>query len=237
MRPRAHTTVAVIPARGGSKGIPGKNIALLGGLPLVAWSIRVAKQVAAIDRVVVSTDSKEVTRTASALGAEVSERPPHLATDTALVIDTLRDLLERWRTAGESVRTVVLLEPTCPFRSAEDVESCLTVLEDETIDSVATFKAAELNPHRAWRIEDARPSMFLPDVDPWLPRQSLPPAYQLNGGVYAFRADRLRGEHRSILFGRSAAVVMPAERSIDIDEPRDLLLANMMLKEGIRSES
>lgn len=237
MTPIPGVTIAVIPARGGSKGIPGKNIAVLGGAPLVSWSIKVARSVRAIDRVIVSTDSNDVARVAEAYGAEVSERPPHLATDTSMVIDTLRDLIECWRTAGESVRTVVLLEPTCPFRSVADVESCLKLLEDEAIDSVATFKRAELNPHRAWRITDNRPSTFLPGVNPWLPRQSLPAAYQLNGGVYAFRADRLRAEDESILFGNTAAVVMPPERSIDIDEPRDLLVANVMLEEGTRSES
>lgn len=225
-------TVAVIPARGGSKGIPGKNTAPLGGKPLLAWSIEAAQQAAGVDRVVVSTDSINVARVAEAHGAEVLIRPDHLATDDSQVIDTLRHLLRIWRTAGEQIRVLVLLEPTCPFRNTTDIEQCLSRLEDDAVDSVATFASAELNPHRAWRIEDGRPTTFLAGTNPWLPRQALPVAYQLNGGVYAFRADRLRDDHEAILFGRTAAVIMPPERSIDIDEPTDLLVANALLKEG-----
>jgi CMP-N-acetylneuraminic acid synthetase len=117
-----------------------------------------------------------------------------------------------------------------------DVERCLKLLEDEAIDSVATFKSAELNPERAWRIQDGIPSSFIPGANPWLPRQSLTAAYQLNGGVYAFRADRLSSDHRSILFGRSAAVTMPRERSVDIDDPLDLMVAEAMLQGGMLGE-
>src|SRR5690606_17194505 len=201
--------VALIPARGGSKSIPMKNLALLGGKPLLAWAIDVAHQVDAIDRVFVSTDHAEIARVATEFGAEVSARPPHLATDTALVIDTIRDFLAQLAAAGETPRTLVMLEPTCPLRSADDIERCLALLEDDAIDSVATFKPAELNPLRAWRIEGHRPETFLPDVVPWLPRQQLPPAYQLNGAVFALRADRLCAEHEAVLFGNAAAVVMP----------------------------
>lgn len=221
--------VAVIPARGGSKSIPRKNIVPLGGRPLLAWSIEVAKQVPAINRILVSTDDEEIAGCARTFGAEVSMRPPALATDDALVIDTLRDLIARLNNEGRPPRVIVLLEPTCPLRSAEDVESCLKLIEDDTIDSVATFKAAELNPMRAWRIEQGRPTPFIKDAYPWLPRQQLPQAYQLNGAVYAFRADRLRPEHPSILFGNTAAVVMPAERSVDIDNWIDLTLAEAVL--------
>lgn len=232
MRAEPSTTIAVIPARGGSKSIPHKNIVALGGRPLLAWSIDVAQQVAAIDRVIVSTDDDAIGRVALRHGAEVMRRPAALATDDAVIIDALRDLLARLDHGGTPPRVLVLLEPTCPLRDARDIERCLAVLEDDALDSVATFKAAELNPLRAWRIEHDRPSTFLPGVDPWRPRQRLPPAYQLNGAVYAFRADRLRLDHPSILFGNTAAVVMPPERSVDIDGPLDLLVAQALVARG-----
>jgi CMP-N,N'-diacetyllegionaminic acid synthase len=229
--PLGRGTVAVIPARGGSTSIPKKNLALLGGRPLLAWSIDVAQRVPRIDRVIVSTDDPEIARTALGLGAEVSWRPAALAGPDALVIDALRDLLARLDADGEMPRTLVLLEPTCPFRASDDVARCLALLDDEAIDSVATFAPAALNPWRAWRIDGQRPTPFVADADPWLPRQRLPPAYQLNGAVYAFRAERL-GDHPAIVFGRTAAVVMPPERSIDIDGPIDLLLAEAHLARG-----
>ena len=232
MHADAATTVAVIPARGGSRSIPRKSIAMLAGRPLLVWSIDAARAVGAIERIIVSTDDDEIARVALRHGAEVMRRPADLATDEALVIDALRDLLTRLSADGTRPGIVVLLEPTCPLRDAADIEACLAVLADDEIDAVATFKAADLNPLRAWRIEEGRPATFLPGVDPWQPRQRLPPAYQLNGAVYAFRADRLRPDHPSILFGRTAAVVMPPERSVDIDGPLDLIVAEALVARG-----
>jgi N-acylneuraminate cytidylyltransferase len=190
--------IAVIPARGGSKSVPGKNIRPLGGKPLIAWSIEVARQVPEIDRVIVSTDDADIAAISRAYGAEVYARPPHLATDEALVIEALKDLIQTLRAEQESFEWLVLLEPTCPLRGAEDVRNCLTLLARGGHDSVATFKEAELNPHRAWRMVEGIPEVFIPGAVPWLPRQKLPKAYQLNGAVYAVRAELLAGESRSL---------------------------------------
>jgi N-acylneuraminate cytidylyltransferase len=221
--------IAVIPARGGSKSVPKKNIKPLGGKPLICWSIEVAKATAAVDRVIVSTDSGEITQVAKLAGAEVYPRPPHLATDEALVIDTLRYLINSLNVEKESAAVMVLLEPTCPFRSAEDVQGCLEMLVGG-LDSVATFKEAELNPHRAWRIERGAPQVFIPGAIPWLPRQQLPKAYQLNGAVYAFRVEHLSESSNSLLFGRTGALIMPPERSVDIDNEIDFMVAEELLK-------
>jgi N-acylneuraminate cytidylyltransferase len=209
--------IAVIPARGGSKAVPRKNLAPLGGKPLVVWSIELALSVDAIDRVIVSTDDETIAGLAEECGAEVYVRPADLATDDALVIDV-----------------VVLLEPTCPFRSAEDVNECLRGVVVAGKDSVATFKAADLNPHRAWTLADGSPRVFLPGANPWLPRQQLPAAYQLNGAVYCFRADLMPPTERGLLYGNAGAVVMPADRSVDINTATDLLLAELILSRGRR---
>lgn len=224
--------IAVVPARGGSKTVPGKNIRSLGGKPLLAWSIAVAKAVPEIDRVIVSTDDESIGSVALAWGAEYYRRPAKLATDHALVIDTLRHLLSVLDDEGERAGVLVLLEPTCPFRTADDVRLSIVELIGEGHDSVATFKVAELNPHRAWRLEDGRPIPFLPGADPWQPRQKLPPAYQLNGAVYAFYVARLPSDSPAVLFGKAGAIVMPAERSVDIDREVDFLMAEAMLGGG-----
>jgi CMP-N,N'-diacetyllegionaminic acid synthase len=222
--------IAVIPARGGSKSVPGKNIRSLAGKPLLAWTIDVAKQVTEIDRIVVSTDDSEIASTGRLNGAEIYSRPPHLATDEALVIDALKDLLQRLSLEGEAVEWVVLLEPTCPLRTAGDVRECLKVLSEGGYDSVATFKDAELNPHRAWRLVDGKPQVFIEGAIPWLPRQQLPKAYQLNGAVYVFRASLLAQETRSLLVGKLGAVLMPRERSQDIDDETDFVICEALLK-------
>ncbi|MDI5920866.1 acylneuraminate cytidylyltransferase family protein [Halomonas sp. LR5S13] len=223
--------VAVIPARGGSKSVPGKNLRDLGGMPLIAWSITTAQRCPLVDRVIVSTDAVEIAEVAKCFGAEVYDRPAHLATDDALVIDALRDLIRRLNMEGEKAEIMVLLEPTCPFRAVDDVSTCILRLVEEKLDSIATFKAAELNPHRAWRIESGRPGTFIEGSVPWMPRQQLPSAYQLSGDVYAFRHAELRAEERGLLFGRSGAVKVEGHGSIDIDDERDFLLAELISKE------
>src|SRR5690554_5983000 len=153
-------TVAIIPARGGSKSVPGKNIKPLGGKPLIVWSIEVAVAVPQVDRVIVSTDDDSIAAVSRSAGAEVYLRPSELATDTALVLDAVRYLLTTLRAEGFTPRYGLLLEPTCPFRSVQDVTRCLDLLQDDALDSAATFVAAKLNPARAWRVEGQRPVPF-----------------------------------------------------------------------------
>jgi CMP-N,N'-diacetyllegionaminic acid synthase len=224
--------IAVIPARGGSKSVPGKNIRVLSGKPLLAWSIEVAQKVTEIDRVIVSTDDDEIASVGQAYGAEVYARPAHLATDEALVIDALKDLLQTLRAEGETPEWVILLEPTCPLRTPEDVRDCLALVAKGSYDSVATFKDAELNPHRAWRIVDGVPEVFITGSVPWLPRQKLPKAYQLNGAVYIFRSNLLAKEAKSLLVGKVGAILMPRERSQDIDDSVDFTIVEELLKKS-----
>lgn len=224
--------VAVIPARGGSKSVPLKNLHPLGGRPLLEWSIAVAKATPEIDRVIVSTDHALIAETASAAGAEVSWRPEHLAGDTALTADLLRHLIAGLRAEGEDARYMTLLEPTAPFRLPEDVGACLAMLHGRALDSVATFMEADLNPHRAWTIEDGVARPFIEGAVPWMPRQALPPAHQLNGAVYAFVADGLPDEGPAVLFGRSGAVMMDKTRSFDIDDARDFAVAEALVMTG-----
>ncbi|WP_148255166.1 acylneuraminate cytidylyltransferase family protein [Aidingimonas lacisalsi] len=227
----SHRVIAMIPARGGSKSIPGKNIRLLGDKPLMAWAVETALSVDEIDRVIVSTDSEAIAEVARMYGAEVYERPGHLATDTALVLETVRDLMGRLRARGESALYGVLLEPTAPFRRPEDIRACLQRLHEEGLDSVATFKPVDLNPHRAWRLENGEPQPFIDGSIPWLPRQQLPEAYQLSGEVYAFRVASLDLTQQGMLFGRMGAVVVDGKSSLDIDDEHDFRLAEWMIRE------
>jgi CMP-N,N'-diacetyllegionaminic acid synthase len=223
---------AIIPARGGSKSVPGKNIRPLHGKPLLAWSIETARGVPEIDRALVSTDNQEIASVAVAHRAEVYLRPAHLATDEALVIDALRDLLGTLRAEGNAPDWMILLEPTCPLRSPQDVRDCLRLAASGNYDSVATFTDAELNPHRAWRIVEGIPQTFIPGAIPWLPRQKLPKAYQLNGAVYLFRSSLLEQQTPSLLTGRVGAVLMPRERSHDIDDIVDFTVVEAILDKG-----
>ncbi|WP_144393552.1 cytidylyltransferase domain-containing protein [Pleionea sediminis] len=219
--------IAVVPARAGSKSIPDKNIKLLAGKPLIYWPIKSALDCDYIDRVIVSTDGEKIAGVAAQCGAEVYERPAHLATDDSLVIDCLRDLISTLKSEGSEAKYMLLLEATSPLRSQNDIVECIELLEQ--YDSVATFTEAELNPWRAWKLENGEVKPFIDGAIPWLPRQKLPPAIQLNGAVYGFRVDLLPEDSVSLLFGKQGAVLMPADRSIDIDNETQFRMAEGFL--------
>ncbi|WP_054637515.1 cytidylyltransferase domain-containing protein [Thalassobacillus sp. C254] len=231
--------IALIPARGGSKGIPYKNIKLFNGKPLLAWAIIAAKQVKEIQRVMVSTDDRKIAEVARHYGAEVLERPNHLAEDDSLPLDVVKNVITTLRTQGEHARFMVYLEPTSPLRKPVDIKRCLNLLLDEgaPFHSVSTFTEAELNPHRAWKIKNTTPTVFLPEANPWLPRQKQPKAYQLNGAIYSFHMDHLLKNSSTLLPLPTAAVLMPKERSVDIDDEVDFLLAELLMKRRMEHEN
>lgn len=222
--------IAVIPARAGSKSIPDKNINQVAGAPLISWSIKAAQSSKYIDRVIVSTDGDKISEVSRMYGAEIIQRPTDLAQDNSLVIDALRDIIKLLRIENETATYLILLEPTSPLRIVEDIDGAIEMLDTELYDSVATFYPAELNPHRAWKIQDGKVSTFIDGAIPWLPRQQQPEAWQLNGAVYGFEIDKLPENGVSILFGQIGSVIMPAERSLDIDNHIQLNMADSMLR-------
>lgn len=221
--------VAMIPARGGSKSVPYKNLEMLGDRPLLAWPIETAKQAPEIGEVYVSTDDDRIAAVARDYGAEVIRRPDALATDSALVIDAIRHLRDVLERDGDPIEVMVLLEATSPFREAGLVSRCINRLLDEELDSIATFHQADINPERTWRVEDGAPRPFIDGAIPWKPRQQLTPAYQLNGAVYAFRPAKLPEDSPSLLYGKMGAEIVSASSVIDIDEKEDFVRANAIL--------
>lgn len=222
--------IAVVPARSGSKAIRNKNLRELGGKPLLAWPILVARQSGYVDRIIVSTDGDDIARVATKHGAEVYRRPARLATDSSHVIDALHDLTGKLIAEGEKPDIYVLLEATSPFRAASDIAACLERMIAEELDSIATFAPAHLNPHRAWNIVDGVPRPFIDDAVPWTPRQQLPDAWQLTGTVYAFDAVKLPKNSPSILYGRFGAQIVGELSNLDIDTETDLKIANALFE-------
>lgn len=224
--------IAIIPARGGSKSIPYKNIKLLLGKPLIAWAIEAAQQTKAIDRIAVSTDDKKIAEVAYQFGAEVMDRPEHLAQDDSLPIDVVKNIIQDLKKSEDGSTYMVYLEPTCPLREPEDINKTLEMLANNAlgVQSVATFVEASLNPHRAWKMTQGSPQPFIDHANPWLPRQKLPEAYQLNGAVYSFLIDMIKEESRYFLQGKLGAVIMPKERSVDIDDEFDFFIAESLMR-------
>jgi len=229
-----HKILAIIPARGGSKGLPRKNVLSLAGKPLIAWTIEQAKQSRYTDKVVVSTEDNEIAEVSMKYGAEVINRPKELATDSSLVIEAVKYTLKELKKGKYSPVIGILLESTCPLRTVKDIDKCIEILlENDNLDSVATFSEATLNPTRAWTIKDDKPTTFIKNTVPWLPRQKLKKAYQLNGAVYAFRVDKLKENEISVFFGNTQAVIIPKERPmLDIDDILDFEFIDFLIRKG-----
>jgi CMP-N,N'-diacetyllegionaminic acid synthase len=225
----ADTAIVLIPARAGSKGLPGKNLRVVGGVSLLARAILVARAVDGVSRIVVSTDGPAIAEEARRYGADVHDRPAELASDRSPVIATIRHVLAEQREQGHMPRFGLLLEPTSPLRTVQDTQRCLDAVR-EGADSAATFTEAAVHPHRTFVIEEGSATPFIEGAVPWKPRQALQPkAYQLSGGAYAFRCDRFPPTGLAVLFGRIAPVVVPRERSVDIDDANDLRAVEALL--------
>jgi CMP-N,N'-diacetyllegionaminic acid synthase len=236
---KGQMVVGVILARGGSKGLPGKNLAHLGGRPLLAYTILAAKQARTLDRVILTTDSPEIARVGRRYGAEVPFlRPAHLARDTTHtppVIEHAVRYLER--TEGCRVDIVVTLQPTSPFRRPEHIDRGVRMLAaDPKLDSVIAVKEATIPPYWVFRNVKGRLEPFVKDgTDYFLrERQQLPPTFQPNGAVYVTRRKLLTGQGVlvSAFSGRSTGCfLMDWLTSVDIDRPMDLVVAKLLLKQ------
>jgi N-acylneuraminate cytidylyltransferase len=225
--------VGFIFARGGSKGLPGKNIRLLGGKPLIAWSIEHSLAVKRVERVIVSTDSEEIAAVAREYGAEVPFiRPAELARDDSpewlAWRHALNYLLE---IDGVLPRLVVSVPATAPLRLPVDIENCLDEYEKSDVDIVITVSDAHRNPYfnmvKANR--DDTVGLVIPPKSAINRRQDAPIVYDMATVAYVVRPEFIMA-HNSIFEGRVRAVKVPAERAIDIDTLLDFQVAECLLK-------
>jgi CMP-N,N'-diacetyllegionaminic acid synthase len=226
------STLAIIPARGGSKGVPGKNIRPIAGLPLIAWSIRQAKDVAAIRHVVVSTDSEEIAAVAREHGAEVPFlRPAHLAEDTTATEPVMRHALDWYTQNGADVSTVILLQPTSPLRLPGSLAGALAQFESEAADSL--LGVCE-NHHFFWRNPAAPDALY--DFRNRPRRQDIAADarwYRENGSIYVTGAEAFRASNNR-LCGRIAMHTMKEEEGWEIDSLADFLVVEALMREFLQ---
>ncbi|MDD7759764.1 MAG: acylneuraminate cytidylyltransferase family protein [Candidatus Limisoma sp.] len=223
-------TLYVIPARGGSKGIPHKNIKPLAGKPLIGYSIDVARQLAADDDICLTTDDPEIAATAESMGLNVPFlRPASLATDTCGTYEVLIHALDFYRDRGIDYDTLVLLQPTSPMRTADDVRAALALYSPD-IDMVVTVKEAASNPYYNCYETDNDGFLHISKGDGgYTRRQDAPKVWEYNGAVYVINVESLRRMPLSA-FTRRRMSVMPAERSVDLDTPVDWLIAEKLIE-------
>lgn len=228
--------LAVITARGGSKGIPGKNLKLLGGKPLIHYSIEAAADTP-VDRLILSTEDPKIAGVARSLGCEVPfMRPAELARDETPHLPVMEHAV-RWLAEHEGYQpdAVVILQPTSPLRSAADIAAAMRMLELSGADSVVSVSEvpAHYNPMRMLRVDDGGFANLFVTGEPVRNRinrrQDMPRAWVMNGAIYAFRTRVLFGAPPSLYGDRVVAYPMPAERSISIDDHDDWAAAEHAL--------
>jgi CMP-N,N'-diacetyllegionaminic acid synthase len=230
--------LGLINARGGSKGIPGKNWKLLGGRPLIAYAIEAGLNSSRIGRTVVSTDHPEIADIARQAGADVPfMRPAELAEDKTLQIDVIRHAIDTLAQQGDDYDAVCVLQPTCPLRSPQDVDGALELMERERADTVITVTdVGGYHPATYYRRKDdglIEPLMASPGAG--VLRQNFEQIWWRNGAVYAIRTEVVC-ERRSLYGDRVFGYPMPRERSVNIDEPLDWVVAEALLQARVRSD-
>jgi N-acylneuraminate cytidylyltransferase len=210
--------LAVIPARGGSKGLPGKNILPVAGRPLLDWTVCAARDSRSIDRTVLSSDDDLIIEAGRRLGCDVPfKRPPELATDSAGTVDVVLHALEM----APGYDVVVVLQPTSPLRTAQDIDVACARWAESGAPSCVSVSPVTQSPYWMYRMDSAqRLEPLLSEPSSASRRQDLPEVVALNGAIYVADAAWLRATRRFVT-NNTVAYVMPPERALDIDTAAD----------------
>jgi CMP-N-acetylneuraminic acid synthetase len=231
--------LGVVTARAGSKGIPGKNLKLLAGKPLIAYSIEAAQRSGVFDRLILSTEDAAIAARARDWGCEVPfVRPEELARDETVHLDVMKHAVEWMRDrAGYRPDLVMILQPTSPLRTADDIRGAVSLMAATGADSVVSVSGVppHYNPMRTLSLDDRGFARLLVSGQPVRARinrrQDMPDAWTMNGAIYLFRTHVLFQAEPSLYGDVTAGYVMPAERGLSIDEPGDWALVERALAE------
>jgi len=224
-------TVGLIPARKGSKGVEKKNIRNLGNYPLIAYTILCAKKSKRLDQTYITTNDEQVKEIAGRMRCPVIDRPDDLALDESPMVPVVKHAI-RWieNNKGKKVQIISLLQPTTPFRFPEDVDRAIDQLISTGADSVVgVIQVFNHHPMRMYKIESGFLSPLFQEPAEGYPRQKLPPVYLRNGVIYTCWRDMVM-DRNTLLGGKISPFIMPRERSINIDEEMDFLIAEVTLE-------
>lgn len=225
------SSLVIIPARGGSKGIPHKNIKTLNGKPLIEYSIDIARQLVFDADICVSTDDEAIISVVENYGLAVPfKRPDALATDTCGTYEVLLHALDYYERQGRHYDNIILLQPTSPFRTAGHVRDALELYSDD-IEMVVSVKEAVSNPYYNCFEEDEKGFLRISKGDgKFERRQDIPPAWEYNGSIYIINTEALKAKHISE-FTKVCKFVMESQYSVDLDSMLDWKIAELMIKD------
>ncbi len=229
---KSEKIMCIIPARGGSKGVIKKNVRLLGGKPLIKWTIDEAKKSKFIDNIFVSTEDPEIAQISRDFGAEVIDRPVELAGDSSATIDALLYTLDKLKEYGIKAEYTLLLQCTSPFRKMVHIDEAIQkfLSSIETADSLISVTKVE---HPPWWYFKLTPSGYISefleyDKNIYVNRQDFPEVYNANGAIFIAKTEILY-KHKRFETGKTLAYVMDSNSSIDIDNETDFMLAEFLV--------
>jgi CMP-N-acetylneuraminic acid synthetase len=227
--------LAIIPARGGSKGIPKKNIRPLAGKPLIEYTINAAKKSKFLDRIIVSTDERDIAAIAKENDVEVIIRPSAIAKDESPIIDTItHSIMTLKEKDGFLPNIVVLLQPTSPLRNTEDIDGAIQQFITGKFDSLISVCETEHSPYWCFTISEHKIKPLFNKKMSSVRRQDLPHTYRPNGAIYITTPGSLK-KYCGFMTNITSPYIMPIDRSIDIDNPMDFFLAEFLIEKGKNS--
>ena len=220
--------IGIVPARGGSKRLPNKNLLYLAGKPLIAWTLEAALKSKYLDHIVVSSDKDEILKVARDYGVETVKRPKELATDSAKTVDVVRHVLESIK---KEYNYIVLLQPTSPLRTERHIDESIEFLISKNADAVISVCETEYPPLWCNTLpEDLSMENFIRKEVVGKRSQDLPKYYRLNGAIYICKSDELIKQKTFFLNKNIYAYIMDRKSSIDIDDETDFLLAETLIR-------
>jgi CMP-N,N'-diacetyllegionaminic acid synthase len=225
------SVLAIIPARGGSKGLPRKNILPLLNKPMIAWTIEAAKRSMYIDRIIVSTDDDEIADISKKYGAEIPfKRPRMLAQDDTPSIDVVLDIINKM----PNYDYILLLQPTSPLRSTEDIDKCIKICLDKNAPACVSVIGVEKSPYWMYKMSKDQKLEPILEGKKYLRRQDTPSIFILNGAVYFARTEWVLIS-KQFVTRDTIAIKMPKSRSIDIDDEFDYEYLKYLLYNNIKT--
>ena len=224
--------LAIIPARGGSKGLPRKNIKLLNNKPLIGWTIESALQSNLINKTIVNSDDNEIIKVAEQFGAEIPfVRPDDLASDTANSKDVIIHTVNWYLKQNQSFDYIVLLQPTSPFRKEGDIDKMIEIALNTNTDMVVSVKKTDSNPYYVLFEEDSNGYLTPSKEGNFTRRQDCPIVYEFNGSIYVIKTESLL-QNNSMKFEKTIKYVMDNYNSVDIDNQFDFDFAEFLLQKN-----
>ncbi len=227
------SVLAIIPARGGSKGLPGKNIAPLGGKPLIAWTIKAALAAKYVTDCIVTSDDDEILHIATESGSDILKRPAKLATDQSSSESAITHALLEMQKQGKEYDYMILLQPTSPFRDQKDINAAFTQMIDKNATAAISVNETDNKILKAFKENDTGHIEGIGGNDyPFMRRQDLPRTYMSNGAIYIIKVDEFL-KNKKLITNNTVAYKMSAEKSHDIDTAEDLVNAQKMINQNL----